>query len=160
MINPVSQEPHQLHHHSPVRGEQALWRAVITQALMDASSQSKKVELQYEKSQAACWLAGFSEDFRTVCEFADYDPNYVRENSLKALERNCQWRAAPQDRKATQAEPVTRYTAKGHFAPSMATQARVIPTSCTTPAAPNATSLHQAHLAYRQNPTPQVDLLV
>lgn len=83
---------------SSIRGEQALWRAVITQALMDASSQSKKMELQYEKSQAHCWLTGFSEDFRTVCDYADYDPHYVRENAVVALERNCQWRA-PAERK-------------------------------------------------------------
>jgi hypothetical protein len=75
------------------RGEQALWRAVITQALMDAASGSLKMEAKYEKSQAKCWLFGFSEDFKTVCDFAGYTPDYVRTKSMQALERGCKWRA-------------------------------------------------------------------
>lgn len=82
-----------------IRGEQALWRAVITQALMDTSTQSKKMKLKYEKSQALCWLTTHSEDFRTVCENAGLDPFYVREQSIDALERNCRWRASPQQQK-------------------------------------------------------------
>ena len=74
-------------------GERALWRAVITQALMDASSQSKKMELKYEKSQALCWLTASNEDFRTVCENAGYCPHYIREQSIEAIKRDCKWRA-------------------------------------------------------------------
>jgi len=77
-----------------IRGEQALWRAVITQALMDASSNSKKSELQYEKSQASCWLDRNSPDFCTVCDYAGFDPIYVRRQTQKALARNCIWRAS------------------------------------------------------------------
>jgi hypothetical protein len=77
---------------NPVRGETALWRAVITQALMDAASNSKKMELQYEKSQALCWLKTYAEDFKTVCDFAGYSPDYIRTRSLAALERGCKWR--------------------------------------------------------------------
>lgn len=75
-----------------IRGEQALWRAVITQALMDASNHSSKMELKYEKSQSLCWLSSGNKDFRTVCEYAGLDPNYVRQQALAALERDCQWR--------------------------------------------------------------------
>jgi len=78
-----------------ILGERALWRAVITQALMDASSQSKKMELKYEKSQAICWLTVSGDDFRTVCENAGYCPYYIREQSIEALKRDCKWRAAP-----------------------------------------------------------------
>ncbi len=84
-------------HFNPVKGEVALWRAVITQALMDASSQSHKMEAQYEKSQALCWLAGHSEDFRTVCDFADFPPDYVRCRSRIALKRDCKWRRETQN---------------------------------------------------------------
>ena len=76
-----------------VKGERALWRAVITQALMDASSNSKKMELKYEKSQALCWLSAFSEDFRCVCDHAGFDPVYVRTQAVEALKRGCVWRA-------------------------------------------------------------------
>ena len=81
-----------LHPHS---GEQSLWRAVITQALMDASSKSKKMEMKYEKSQALCWITGYGEDFKTVCDFAGYAPDYIRENSIEAIKRDCKWRADP-----------------------------------------------------------------
>jgi hypothetical protein len=76
-----------------IRGEQALWRAVITQALMDAASQSAKMEAKYYKSQALCWLTGFSDDFYTVCDFAGLPADYVRYKSVNALARNCRWRA-------------------------------------------------------------------
>lgn len=75
-----------------LRGEQALWRAVITQALMDAASQSSKMEACYEKRQATCWLTGYGEDFKTVCDLANFPPDYVRERAARALARNCQWR--------------------------------------------------------------------
>ena len=77
-----------------IRGEQALWRAVITQALMDASSKSKKMELKYEKSQSLCWLTSNSNDYRMVCDYAGFDPTYIREQSIEALKRDCQWRAS------------------------------------------------------------------
>ena len=80
-------------HSLGIRGERALWRAVITQALMDASSRSKKMELKYEKSQALCWLTIQNDDFRAVCENAGFDPIYIRDESIKALKRDCQWRA-------------------------------------------------------------------
>lgn len=79
-----------------LRGEQALWRAVITQALMDAASQSGKMEAQYEKSQALCWLTSYSDDFKTVCDLANYPPDYIRGRAIRALARNCRWRSGTQ----------------------------------------------------------------
>src|SRR5688572_29489715 len=63
--------------HNPVRSEIALWRAVITQALMDASSGSQKMEARHEKRRAIHWLLSDREDFETVCHFADLSPSYV-----------------------------------------------------------------------------------
>lgn len=77
----------------PTRREKAMWRAVITQALMDASNQSSKMEAKYEKSQAICWLTGYSDDFKTVCDYADFSPVYVRQQAMEALKRDCKWRA-------------------------------------------------------------------
>lgn len=75
-----------------VRGEVALWRAVITQALMDASNGSKKAEAVYDKQQALIWLTRRSNDFDTVCYYAGLSPAYVRLKAQLALSRNCKWR--------------------------------------------------------------------
>jgi len=75
-----------------VRGEINLWRAVITQAVTDAVSQSAKKDMQYEKSQARCWLEGRTQDFHTVCYYAGRDPNYVREHALRVIEERTEER--------------------------------------------------------------------
>jgi hypothetical protein len=77
---------------NPTSGETALWRAVITQALMDAGNQSKKTEMRYEQSRAVSWLSGLSEDFKTVCVLANLDPVHVRQKSHDAIIRGCTWR--------------------------------------------------------------------
>jgi len=74
------------------KGEVALWRAVITQALMDAGSNSAKKEMRYEKAQAIAWLAGNSKDFKQVCVMADMEPEYVRSKAKEAVGRGCVWR--------------------------------------------------------------------
>ena len=81
--------------YNTARREQALWRAVIVQALMDASCGSKKQEAQQAKQEAIVWLRGNSKDFMTVCYYAGFEPDYVRRMVRDALERGCQWRALP-----------------------------------------------------------------
>lgn len=78
--------------YDPVKAEKALWAAVITQALMDAGSESRKPEARHEKAKAIRWLLGNSEDFITVCQNADLDPQYVRGKAKAAIERGCVWR--------------------------------------------------------------------
>lgn len=65
--------------HNYTQCEQAVWRAVIVQAVTDALSRSKKREMIRHKREALAWLTGFSRDFRTVCEHAGFDPTYIRE---------------------------------------------------------------------------------
>lgn len=77
---------------NPVKGEMALWSAVITQALMDAGSESKKPEAKKEKAKAIRWLLGSSVDFQIVCLNAGLDPSYVQQKALEAIGRNCSWR--------------------------------------------------------------------
>lgn len=77
---------------NPVKGEMALWSAVITQALMDAGSESKKPEAKKEKAKAIRWLLGNSVDFQIVCLNAGLDPCYVQQKALEAIGRNCSWR--------------------------------------------------------------------
>lgn len=75
------------------QGEAALWRAVITQALMDASSHSSKKEAQYDKEAAQRWLLDNKDDFITVCQHGNLDPQYVRKMAKKALLNAAPWRA-------------------------------------------------------------------
>lgn len=72
--------------------EASLWRAVITQALMDAASQSKKLDALRHKEAALTWLKGDTDDYFTVCEHAGLDPDYVREHAAIAIARGCNWR--------------------------------------------------------------------
>ena len=78
------------------RAEIALWRAVITQALMDAGSESRKPEALYHKFEATAWLTGGGRDFTTVCDYAALDPRYVRRMAAQALAKGCKWRAEPE----------------------------------------------------------------
>jgi hypothetical protein len=80
-----------------VRSARAMWRAVITQALMDAASNSRKACSISERLKARVWLKGNSEDFITVCTFADMDPEYVKMQAKNALARNCIWRKSGMD---------------------------------------------------------------
>lgn len=79
--------------HNPVRGETALWVAVITQAMMDALSRARNSEAQYEKHEAIHWLTSNSRDFTTVCLFAGMDPDYVRRKAKRTLAAPIPWRA-------------------------------------------------------------------
>ncbi len=78
---------------NPTRGEQALWRAVILQALEDAASNSAKVSERYHKTQALHWLNGTGKDFVLVCDYAGLDPEVIRKKIKQALSRGCKWRA-------------------------------------------------------------------
>ena len=72
--------------------EPSLWKAVITQALMDAASRSGKSEAARHKREALAWLLDASSDFETVCDNAGLDPDYVRCRVREALARDCRWR--------------------------------------------------------------------
>jgi len=72
--------------------EQSIWRAVITQALMDAVSQSRKSEARRTRSDALNWLLCDSADFESVCDNAGFDPGYIRRRAKEALARGCEWR--------------------------------------------------------------------
>lgn len=83
------------YHDSPqsfARGEQALWTAVITQALMDAASQSAKRDARKDKTRARDWLATPTDDFQDVCDLAGLDPSYVATRAERAIASGCQWR--------------------------------------------------------------------
>ncbi len=76
----------------PVRGERALWRAVILQALEDAASNTQKPAGKYHKIEALNWLEGRGEDFAMVCDLAGLLPKDVRCAAKRALLNGCKWR--------------------------------------------------------------------
>lgn len=69
-----------------------MWRAVITQALMDAASNSRKSEARRSREAALQWLLGDTVDFSIVCDHAGLDPDYVRTRARQALARGFAWR--------------------------------------------------------------------
>lgn len=72
--------------------EPDLWRAVITQALMDAACHSRKLEARRTREDALSWLLSDSRDFESVCDNAGFDPGYVRKRAREALARGFEWR--------------------------------------------------------------------
>lgn len=59
--------------------EQNLWRAVVLQMFTDAASvASTNSTMQLDRLQAIRWLKGDSRDFVTVCDFAGWEPQLVR----------------------------------------------------------------------------------
>lgn len=77
----------------PVRGETALWTAVITQAMMDALTHANNAEALYYKNEAIHWLTSNSRDFNMVCQMAGKEPDEVRRKAKKALASPKPWRA-------------------------------------------------------------------
>jgi len=88
----VAQNHHQRTAGSFADHEPGLWRAVITQALMDAASQSHRSETRRTREDALRWLLGNSADFEAVCDNAGFDPSYVRRRTREAMQRNFEWR--------------------------------------------------------------------
>ena len=92
-------QPHVEEHDPDPR--RALWRAVITQALMDAKSRSMKPEKVQDRKEALEWLyaesAEVMEDFEEVCALAGYNAGWVSTKCREARARGYFWRnAAPQ----------------------------------------------------------------
>lgn len=55
----------------------ALRKAIIMQAIFDATSISKNSKAIKAKYEAQNWLLGGSEDFKQICVEGDLDPNLV-----------------------------------------------------------------------------------
>lgn len=62
-----------------LKGEIALWRAVILQAGIDLTSKSKKKIAQTYRFKAFQWFNLKNKEFITVCNYAGLDPRYVYE---------------------------------------------------------------------------------
>ncbi len=69
-----------------IRADRALWRAVISQAINDATMQLATVS-QAERDHAAAWLTSNGRDFRRVCALADLEPQRVQAYAKATIER-------------------------------------------------------------------------
>lgn len=56
----------------------ALWRAVILQSVLDIVNNSSRTEEKIARRAAHSWLFDNYDDFITVCNIAEYSPDYVR----------------------------------------------------------------------------------
>lgn len=70
------------------RGEIALWKAVILQALIDLQSNSKKKIANTYRIKALMWFNLKNEEFLQVCNWAGLDPLYVYEKSQIVKQNN------------------------------------------------------------------------
>jgi hypothetical protein len=72
----------------PASADRALWRAVIAQAMDDATGAQYAEhndfarDCNFEKPIAREWLTDDSDDFRLVCDFADVGADQVRIRAL------------------------------------------------------------------------------
>lgn len=99
--------------HHPCRAEQAIWRAVLVQMLTDALSRSRKRETRRLKREALDWLSGKSRDFRTVCDYAGYEPAYLHGKIMQLLAAHqVQALPVPLKRLPTDIAPNQRYIKK------------------------------------------------
>ena len=72
----------------------SLWKAVITQALIDPSSNSKKKFSRKNKLEAIRWLTSKDEEvgLKKVCQLADINYKNISCKIKNALLKGCKWR--------------------------------------------------------------------
>jgi hypothetical protein len=76
--------------------DQALWRAVIAQALDDASRPlSKLTYMRLDQLRARDWFMKDNRDFEQVCALADMNADRVRKHALPLIERATQRDTTP-----------------------------------------------------------------
>lgn len=85
-----NQTPQQQATPMAIRGEVALWNAVLLQQVLDAKSTNPKI--RYERMAALTWLNISNLDFRMVCEYAGLCPFDVAAKLRAASARDFAWR--------------------------------------------------------------------
>ena len=62
----------------PLIPEQKLWKAVLAQSLYDSLfGDYKSLQTDYEKKEAKEWINLNNENFKQVCEYAGFNPQFV-----------------------------------------------------------------------------------
>lgn len=67
--------------------EKCLWKAVVCQAIDDATSNSKKRPKKYAKNIAIKWLIEDNDDFKAVCDLAGYNYKDVQKSVKKLIKK-------------------------------------------------------------------------
>lgn len=62
--------------------EKSLWKAVICQAIEDATTKSTQERRKLAQRRAIKWITEDNDDFKTVCELAGYNHKEVKKNIL------------------------------------------------------------------------------
>ena len=65
--------------------ELRLFRSIITQAIEDAMYEGLHKYKIIDKREAVAWLTGNSNDFKTICHFADINSEYASMKFAKAM---------------------------------------------------------------------------
>ena len=73
-------------------GSVALWRAVILQAVIDASTTAKRTERQIAKKSALKWFNKDNKDFLFVCSQAMLPVDYVLKKVEFAIANHTSWK--------------------------------------------------------------------
>src|SRR3954454_11564672 len=67
-------------------GNEALWRAVIQQALTDAVVPLSRItSIRLEQIRARAWFTEANRDFEEVCALAGLEPDHVRARARQAM---------------------------------------------------------------------------
>lgn len=70
----------------------SLWRAVILQAIMDLISNNKaRAECRIAKEEAHSWLTKNSTDFRTVCNLARFNTQYIQKKAYFIIQNKTRY---------------------------------------------------------------------
>lgn len=65
--------------------EISLYKAIITQAVIDATNTSDFLEAKKNEIEAKNWIFGNSEGFITACQFSGLKASYVRKIAREAM---------------------------------------------------------------------------
>lgn len=68
--------------------EVCLYKAILTQALIDASNTSNSSEAKKPELEAKNWIFGDSNYFKEVCYNADVNPDFMKQITREAIKLN------------------------------------------------------------------------
>lgn len=68
--------------------EVRLYKAILTQALIDASNISSSPEAKKHELEAKNWIFGNSDYFKEVCYNAEISPDFMRQITKEAIRLN------------------------------------------------------------------------
>ena len=70
---------------SDVEPEEKLWRGVLVNAIEDTSTNSQERKPSIYKCDAHAWIMSNVTDFQTVCYYAGFEPDVVKERYKMAI---------------------------------------------------------------------------